>query len=76
VVEGGGELAVGVCLGEEVARLLLDAGDGVGTGDGLGTGDPAQRRRAEGDQLDEGAAELGRVAGLLGLRSAPSNRRQ
>ena len=31
--EVGGQVAVGVDLGEEVVGLLLDGGDGVGAGD-------------------------------------------
>ena len=59
VGEGGGQLPVGVDLGEQLLGLALGGCDGVGAGD------PARGRLPGGDQADEGGCELDRVPALL-----------
>src|SRR4051794_23487069 len=65
VREVAGEVAVGVDLGEQVLRLLLD------TGDGVRTGDPAHRGLRRGREADEGGGELGGVTALLAVHAVP-----
>src|SRR6187551_1079689 len=69
VVEIAGQLAVGVGLGEEVPRLLLDSCDRVGAGG------EAQRRLLLTCELDQGVGELGGVAALLAVHALPGSDR-
>jgi hypothetical protein len=60
-----GQVTVGVDLGEQVLRLLLDAGDGVGTGD------PADWRLLGAGELDQRRGELGGIAALQAVHAGP-----